>query len=58
MSFLDRQNCLLFVHGYKNAGSSISSALCSVFSNDLAYTPPRITGITGIDLRLDYRLFR
>jgi hypothetical protein len=58
MSFLNQDNRLLFVHVYKNGGSSIVEALRECYRNDLAYTPPRITGIGSIDLRLDYRLIR
>ncbi len=58
MSFLNQANRLLFVHVYKNAGSSIVKALRECYSNDLAYAPPRITGIGSIDLRLDFRLIR
>lgn len=48
----------MFVHIYKNAGSSISWALRQAFDNDLAYSPPPITGVRSLDLRADYRLIR
>ena len=57
MSFLNQDKRLLFVHIYKNAGSSITEALRECYRNDLAYAP-RITSIGSIDLRLDYRLIR
>jgi len=43
MSYLSLQSRLLFVHLYKNAGSSIESALRSSFVNDLSLRPPSIT---------------
>jgi hypothetical protein len=43
MSFLSLQSRLLFVHLYKNAGSSIEYALSQCYSNDLSLRPPLIT---------------
>jgi hypothetical protein len=40
MSFLNQDKRLLFVHIYKNAGSSITEALRECYRNDLAYAPP------------------
>lgn len=58
MSYLNQANRLLFVHIYKNAGSSIVQALRSAFVNDLDYIPPRFTGLVRIDRRLDRRIVR
>lgn len=58
MSFLNLHQKLLFVHIYKNAGTSVAEVLRKNFLDDLSYSPPRITGIKSIDLRLDYRLIR
>lgn len=58
MSYLNQNHSCLFVHVFKNAGISISAALRDTFPNELSYSPPRIRGIPGIDLRLDFKMIR
>jgi hypothetical protein len=43
MSFLSLESGLLFVHLYKNAGSSIEAALSQRFVSDLTLRPPSVT---------------
>jgi hypothetical protein len=43
MSFLSLDSRLLFVHLYKNAGSSIEAGLNQCFVNDLSLRPPVVT---------------
>ena len=49
MSFLSLQSRLLFVHLYKNAGSSIEHALSQCFGNGLSLRPPSITKSAVLD---------
>lgn len=58
MSFLSISHRLLFLHLYKNAGSSIEAALQSVYRNDLGLQPLPLTPLPALNRRLHQWLFR
>jgi hypothetical protein len=56
MSFLSLKSRLLFLHLYKNAGSSIEAALQSVYLNDLTLQPAQLTPVPVLNRLIHNKL--